>query len=283
MTNRISLTPENIQATLSLEDKIILLNFFSAQHPECVQQMQVLETLSAQYHDALVLAVLDCDLQAMLASQLAQQIGLQSLPTTVVLKNGSPLDVISGLKTVDELTRVLAEHLPAPEEMYLVEAQKALAAGDTNKAYELAKQALDAAPQNSKAKLIFADLCIQLNKTKEAKLILDSVAIADQDAYFLNLLNKLIQAEERKVNPRIIALKERVEAEPLNLSLRAELADLLIEQGLTEEALDALLTILKKDMSFGEAKKTFLELIASLPNGDKVAVEYRRRLYSLLY
>ncbi|TMO83602.1 tetratricopeptide repeat protein, partial [Pseudoalteromonas ruthenica] len=55
------------------------------------------------------------------------------------------------------------------------------------------------------------------------------------------------------------------------------------EAGRKEEALEALFTILKKDLNYDEAKPNFLAIIASLPDGDALAVKYRRKLYSILY
>lgn len=283
MTNHISVTPENIQATLGTENKIVLLNFFSAQHPDCLSQQESLRTLTLQYEDTLVLATLDCDLQAMLASQLAQQIGLQALPTTVILRNGSPLDIVQGKKSVEEFTQLLSDYLPAPEEMYLQEAQKALSVGDLNKAYELSKKAIDTAPENLKAQLVYADLCIQLNKTQDARSILEAVSENERDAYYVNLMQKLGTAELKKEDPEILALREQVANNESDLGIRESLATKLRESGQNEEALDVLLSILKKDMNFGESKKAFLDIIASLPSGDKTALDYRRKLYSLLY
>ena len=62
-----------------------------------------------------------------------------------------------------------------------------------------------------------------------------------------------------------------------------ELSNLLNEAGRKEEALEALFTILKKDLNFDEAKPNFLAVIASLPDGDALAAKYRRKLYSILY
>ncbi|CCQ09342.1 FIG000875: Thioredoxin domain-containing protein EC-YbbN [Pseudoalteromonas luteoviolacea B = ATCC 29581] len=283
MTNRISVSPENIQATLETENKLILLNFYSAQHPDCIAQASVLETLATQYPENLLIATLDCDLQAMLAQQLAQQIGLQQLPTTVILKNGSPIDVVAGKKSTEEFTQILADHLPAPEDMFLQEAQKALSAGELNKAFEFAKKANDSAPNNTKAKLVFADLCIQLNKTSDASALLGAISEHERDAYYFNLLNKLAAAQEKKEDPKILALKQDVENEPNSLAAKEKLANAYYENGQIEESLHVQLEILKKDLNYGECKKNFLELLATLPKGDKVALDLRRKLYSLLY
>lgn len=108
MENKISLTPENIQQVLASSDpeKLILMTFFSAQEPNCIAQADILDALAQQYPNNVVVATVDCDQQQMLASQLAQQVGLQALPTLVVLKGGTPVDVLPGAKTQEEIAKL---------------------------------------------------------------------------------------------------------------------------------------------------------------------------------
>jgi putative thioredoxin len=49
--------------------------------------------------------------------------------------------------------------------------------------------------------------------------------------------------------------------------------------------MECLIAILRRDRNHGEGatKKLLLDTIASLGKGDPLAVEYQRKLYSLLY
>ncbi|CAM4009100.1 tetratricopeptide repeat protein [Pseudoalteromonas byunsanensis] len=285
MSNQIHLTPDNIQQVLGEQnqDKLILLTFFSAQNPDCVEQASILSSLATGYGAHLVVATVDCDQQQALASQLAQQIGLQSLPTLVMLKNGAPVDMLHGAQSEDEIKKALAEHLPKPEVLLLDQAKQALAADDLNTAFSFAKQAYDIDADNVRVKLVLANICIQIQKLDHAKALLDSVGANEQDAYYQNLCAKLQQAQAQQESPEIKMLSEALEAEPENNDLKLKLAKLLGDAGRKEEALELLLSILKRDMSFASAKQDFLEIITSLPDGDALAATYRRKLYSLLY
>jgi putative thioredoxin len=55
--------------------------------------------------------------------------------------------------------------------------------------------------------------------------------------------------------------------------------------GQFREAMEQLVTILRKDLDHGDGatKRMLLDTIASLGKGDPLAVEYQRKLYSLLY
>ncbi|WP_105167022.1 tetratricopeptide repeat protein [Pseudoalteromonas sp. T1lg23B] len=285
MSNQINLTPDNIQQVLGEQnqDKLILLTFFSAQNPDCLAQASILSNLATSYGEHLIIATVDCEQQQALASQLAQQIGLQSLPTLVMLKNGAPVDMLQGSQSEDEIKKALAEHLPKPEVLLLDQAKQALAADDLNTAFSFAKQAYDIDANNTRVKLVLANICIQIQKLDDAKALLDSVDEQEQDAYYQNLCAKLQQAQTQQESPEIKMLSEALAAEPENDDLKLRLAKLLGEAGRKEEALDLLLSILKRDLNFASAKQDFLEIVTSLPDGDTLAATYRRKLYSLLY
>ncbi|ATD05578.1 tetratricopeptide repeat protein [Pseudoalteromonas piscicida] len=285
MSNKIQLTPENIQQVITdpNPEKVLLLTFYSNQNPECVQQDQILEGITAAYSEHITIGVIDCDVQQALASQLAQQIGLQALPTIVILKGGAPVDMLAGAKTEEEIKEALSEHLPSPEVILLDQAKQFLASGELNNAFSYAKKAYDIDSSNTRVKLVFADICMQIQKFDEAQALLDSVNEEQRDPYYHNLVAKLAQAAAAQDSPEVKRLELAVEAEPDSLDLRCQLAQAQLDVGKKEEALASLLTVLKKDMNYGEAKRGFLDIIASLPDGDSVASAYRRKLYSLLY
>ncbi|TMP35609.1 tetratricopeptide repeat protein [Pseudoalteromonas rubra] len=285
MENKILLTPENIQQVLAPSDpeKLVLMTFFSAQEPNCIAQADILDALAQQYPNNIVVATVDCDQQQMLASQLAQQVGLQALPTLVVLKGGAPVDVLPGAKTQEEISKALSEHLPSPELILLDQAKQALANGELNDAFALAKQAYGVAKDNPRVALVFADICIQIQKVEEAEALLASVPAEAQDAYFTNLTSKLEQAKEAQESPELKRLMAEAEASPDDLSVLCQLAQAQVDAGKKADALESLISVLRKDMNFGEAKKGYLDIIASLPEGDEIAARYRRKLYSLLY
>jgi putative thioredoxin len=285
MSNQIQLTSENIQQVLGEQhqDKLILLTFFSAQNPDCITQASILSNLATSYESHLVVATVDCDLQQALASQLAQQIGLQALPTLVMLKNGAPVNMLPGPQSEEEIKKALAEHLPKPEMLLLDQAKQALANDDLNAAFSFAKQAYDIDADNTRVKLVLANICIQIQKLDDAQALLDSVPESEQDPYFQNLQAKLEQAKQAQESPEIKMLSEALQAEPENNDIKLKLAGLLAQAGKKEEALALLLSILQRDMNFMSAKQDFLDIIASLPDGDALAALYRRKLYSLLY
>lgn len=285
MSNIVSINAQNLQQVLgeTSQQKLVLLNFFSPQSPDCIGQAAILDKVAAEYASHIVVANLDCDAEQALASQLAQQVGLQTLPTLVLLKDSAPVDLLAGVQSEVQIREALAKHLPAQQDLLLEQAKQALLKSDLNAAFNYAKQAYEIDSGNARIKLVLADICIQIHKVDEAQALINTIDAQEQDAYFNNIKAKCEAALEAKDSPEIKEKQQQVEKYPNDLELKEELSILLNEAGRKEEALDVLFTVLQKDLNFNEAKPSFLAIIASLPDGDALAAKYRRKLYSILY
>ncbi len=285
MSNIVSINAQNLQQVLgeTSQQKLVLLNFFSPQSPDCIGQAAILDKVAAEYASYIVVANLDCDAEQALASQLAQQVGLQTLPTLVLLKDSAPVDLLAGVQSEAQIREALAKHLPAQQDLLLEQAKQALLKSDLNAAFNYAKQAYEIDSGNARIKLVLADICIQIHKVDEAQALINTIDAQEQDAYFNNIKAKCEAALEAKDSPEIKEKQQQVEKYPNDLELKEELSILLNEAGRKEEALDILFTVLQKDLNFNEAKPSFLAIIASLPDGDALAAKYRRKLYSILY
>ncbi|MBB1386836.1 tetratricopeptide repeat protein [Pseudoalteromonas sp. SG45-5] len=285
MSNIVSINAQNLQQVLgeTSQQKLVLLNFFSPQSPDCIGQATILDKVAAEYASYIVVANLDCDAEQALASQLAQQVGLQTLPTLVLLKDSAPVDLLAGVQSEAQIREALAKYLPAQQDLLLEQAKQALLRSDLNAAFNYAKQAYEIDSGNARIKLVLADICIQIHKVDEAQALINTIDAQEQDAYFNNIKAKCEAALEAKDSPEIKEKQQQVEKYPNDLELKEELSILLNEAGRKEEALDVLFTVLQKDLNFNEAKPSFLAIIASLPDGDALAAKYRRKLYSILY
>lgn len=285
MSNIVSINAQNLQQVLgeTSQQKLVLLNFFSPQSPDCIGQAAILDKVAAEYASYIVVANLDCDAEQALASQLAQQVGLQTLPTLVLLKDSAPVDLLAGVQSEAQIREALAKHLPAQQDLLLEQAKQALLKSDLNAAFNYAKQAYEIDSTNARIKLVLADICIQIHKVDEAQALINTIDAQEQGAYFNNIKAKCEAALEAKDSPEIKEKQQQVEKYPNDLELKEELSILLNEAGRKEEALDILFTVLQKDLNFNEAKPSFLAIIASLPDGDALAAKYRRKLYSILY
>lgn len=65
--------------------------------------------------------------------------------------------------------------------------------------------------------------------------------------------------------------------------MELKLAVQLHQANLIEEALELALSILVKDLNFGDAKKLTLDVSNAVPNGAPLKLKYRRKVFSLMY
>jgi len=70
---------------------------------------------------------------------------------------------------------------------------------------------------------------------------------------------------------------------PDDLAIKVKLAVQLQQANQIEEALELILSVLYKDLHFGDAKKLTLDMINALPDGDPLKSTFRRKVYGLLY
>lgn len=281
METVLELTKENIQQIVDVSMKqLVVLSFWSQQSPESVGLCQTLTSMAQKQSGRFVLAKVDCDKEM----EIANYFQIQNVPTTLVLSEGKPIDGFAGGQDEGQISAMLDKHLPAEWELQLNQAKNHLALHEFEPALVLLKQAFAESP-NAEVALVYADAQLMAGELASATQLLDSVGLADQDSYYQSLKAKLALALDAADTPEIRQLLQAVESEPSNIAVLMELVKALHQAKRNEEALELLFAPLSKDIAIenGDAKKLFLEILTALGQGNALANQYRRKLYSLLY
>ena len=279
----IAITLENFQQIVLEEskNKLVLVAFWADQIPESVELKDKLAARVAPFTEQMVMATVDCQTQ----QQIAQQFGIQGLPTAILVKDGQPLDGLSGPQTDETIAAFLDKHLPKAEDMLLAQAQAALADNNLNDALAEITQAYQLDAERADIKLVLIDVYIQLGKTPDAQTLLDSIKMVDQDSYYHALVAKLELANQAANSPEIQALEVELANKPNDIEIQHQLAAQYSQVNRHEEALQILFRLVQggaaetKDKS----KALFLDVLKALPDGDPIATKYRRKLYTLMY
>ncbi len=279
----VNITLENAKELLIDESfkRPVVADFWAAWCEPCKSLMPVLEKIANEYDGAFLLAKIDTEEQHMISAQF----GIRSLPTVMVIKDGQPVDGFMGALPEKQVREVLEKYLPKPWEAPLQQAQSMMEQGQFQEALPLLRQAFDASGELAAIACLMAECHLQLNRPDNAEAILAGIKMADQDAYYQQLLAQIELKKQAAKTPELAALESAHAANPDDLSVRYELALQLNQEAQHREALTHLLDILRKDKQFAEgaARKSFNDIVATLGKGDALAIEFQRKLFTLLY
>ncbi len=279
----IAITLDNFQQVVLEESKskLVLVTFWAQQVPESIELRDKLAAKVAPFTEQVVMATVDCQTE----QQIAQQFGIQGLPTAILIKDGQPIDGLSGPQTDETIATFLEKHLPKPEDILLVQAQTALTESNLTDAKAAIIQAYQLDNERADIKLTLIDVYIQTGKIPEAQTLLDSIMMVDQDSYYQALLAKLELASQAANSPEIQALEAELTKTPNNIEVQHQLAAQYSQVNRHEDALKMLFRLMQagdvetKDKS----KELFLDVLKALADGDALATKYRRKLYTLMY
>ncbi|RVT44787.1 tetratricopeptide repeat protein [Rheinheimera sediminis] len=273
-------TIENVRELLEQSfAQPVLFYFYSERSPACLNLGPVLQRIAQNYPDALTLAVVDCDQE----QQLAAHFGVRSVPTVLFIKEGQPVDGFAGEEPEQAILQRLSAFLPKPEDQLLQQALPLLEQQNWTEAYPLLKQANELAAERVDIRLQLALVQVELGQLEAAEKALATVLMADQDSLYQSVKARLELAQQAADSPEVKALEQALVTDPDNKELQQQLAVQYHQVQRSAEALALLYELLRQDLNFGEAKKLYLDILATLPKGEPLASSYRRKLYSLLY
>jgi len=259
----------------------VLVDFWADWCEPCKQLMPLLERLADEYAGAFLLAKINADEQQGIAGQL----GVRSLPTVMLFKDGQPIDGLTGAQPETAIRELLQKHLPSPWDAKIAEATDLLDQGQTAEAVALLRAAWEESNRLLEVTLAYAGALLEANRLDDAEAVLNEVRLVDRDAVHEQLMAQIELKREAGKSPEVEALEADLEANPDSHDVRVKLAVQLTTGGQYREALEHLLHVLRidRDWNNGEAKRLYLDTIASIGKGDPLAAEYQRKLFSILY
>lgn len=278
----IDVTAENFkeQAIDASLQQPVLLYFWAQWCEPCKTLSPILEKLANEYRGGLRVAKVDCDEQ----QQLAMQVGVQSLPTALLIKDGQPVDQFMGAVPEGELRNWLDQYVEAPPADPMEQAKELMAAGRSAEAVPYLRQAHEQR-QDTDSTLELARALLHSGSTDEAFALVDGLPSQEQqDARAQGILNRREIAEQAHDLAPLEELEKQVESEPNNHQARLDLAIRLVVAGSEMEALEHLLYLLRSTSELrDEAHQTMLKVLNILGPEHPEARRYRQKLFQLLH
>ena len=284
MTDYIVNIDETNASALLIEEshkRPVVVDFWAEGSEPCMALMPLLEKIATEYDGAFLLAKVNAQEQ----QGIAQQLGVRNLPTVMVIQDGQPVDGFAGAQTEPFIREMLEKYLPKPWDALLQVGTEAMERGEFNEALTPLRQAWMDSKEQHDITLAYVHALIESLRLDEAEAVLDGIRMADQDADYEQLRAQLEIKREASKSPEIEALEQQLAANPDNLDVRYQLGVQLTNSGQFRESMEHLVTILRQDLDHGAGatKRMLLDTISTLGKGDPLAVEYQRKLYSLLY
>jgi putative thioredoxin len=218
------------------------------------------------------------------------QMGIQSIPAVIAFVNGQPADGFMGAlpesQVVAFLERLTKDRIGGEAQDLLKTADAALAEGDAAGAAEMYAQLLAEDNTNVPALGGLARSYVETGALDQARQTLAMVPEAKQnDAAVAAARAALELAEQAKTVGPIDELEQKVAANPLDHQARFDLALALNGKGQRADALEHLITIVKRDRKWNDdgARKQLVQFFDAWGPTDEATIDGRKRLSSILF
>ena len=225
---------------------------------------------------------------------IAAQLRIQSIPTVYAFHKGQPIDGFQGALPPSEIKafidrvvkaaggaapgEAMAEAIAAAEEM--LEQGAAVDAAQTFAAI------LQQEPENAAAYGGLVRAHVAMGDLDQAEAILNGAPAQISHAPELEAAHAQLQLARQAADAGpVTELQAKVAADPDDLQARFELAQALQANGRTQEAVDELLELFRRDREWndGAAKKQLFTIFDALKPNDPIVLNGRRRLSSMIF
>jgi putative thioredoxin len=218
------------------------------------------------------------------------QMGIQSIPAVIAFVNGQPADGFMGAlpesQVVAFLERLTKDKIGGEAKDLLKAADAALADGDAAGAAQLYAQLLSEDNSNVQALGGLVRCYVETGALDQARQTLAMVPDSKKnDAAVAAARAALELAEQAKTLGPITDLEQKVAADPLDHQARFDLALALNGKGRRSDALEQLISIVKRDRKWNDdgARKQLVQFFDAWGPTDEATIEGRKRLSSILF
>ena len=263
----------------SMQGAVMLVSWSSSQ-PDCAPMLQALGHIAQDYQGAFTLARLDVEAQP----QIAAQLRIQQVPDLKLIVQGQMYGQLQGSQPEHKLREWLSQFLEAPhtaEDDLQAQADAALAAGDTATAQALYQQWIEAAPEDPAPRIGLANVLVAAHALQEAEQALTSLSAEDQASPDARAVKARLTFARQAPSPEEIAALGDAD----DLTSRIKRAQRDIADGRYHEGLETLLDVMRVDNAHddGAARTLLLQAFEALGNDHPLTLQYRRRMFALLY
>ena len=264
----------------------VLVDFWAPWCGPCKQLTPVLEKAVRAAKGKVKLVKMNIDDHQAIPGQM----GIQSIPAVIAFVDGRPADGFMGAlpesQVVAFLERLTKDSLGGETKDLLKAADAALADGDPAGAANLYAQLLAEDNGNVPALAGLARCYVETGALDQARQTLAMIPDSKRNESSVAAAQAALQlAEQVKTLEPIAELEQKVAANPLDHQARFDLALALNGKGRRLDALEQLISIVKRDRKWNDdgARKQLVQFFEAWGPTDKATIEGRKRLSSILF
>ncbi len=259
-----------------------LVDFWAPWCGPCKQLMPMLDRLAEEYAGRFKLAKVNTDEQ----QELAQRLGIRSLPTVVLFKDRTSVDHFVGVVPEAQIRALLNKHLPQNTDGPLERTQVLKADGDFAEARRVMGRAIAGDPNNIIYLTELAELRALDGDVDGARAELARLqGIEPNHASVKRLAALLAFSDIIAAHPDVRSLRERVAANNGDLDLRHALAVHQLLGGDVEPALRAWLETMRSNRGYKDdlARRSLLQGFELIGDADPIVAQTRKEMARLLF
>ena len=227
------------------------------------------------------------------AQAIAGQLQIQTIPTVYAFYQGQPMDGFQGAVPQSEIKAFIERLVKASGgdasgglDDAIAAAEEMLEQGAATDAVQVFQAVLGEDPNNAAAYGGMVRAYLAVGKVEQAEAILNGApAEISQSPELEAAYAQLALAKQAENAGPVADLLAQVEAEPDNLQARFDLAQAQNANGQTEEAVETLLELFRKDREWnnGAAKEQLFTIFDALKPNDPIVLNGRRKLSSMIF
>ena len=265
-------------------DQPVLVDFWAEWCAPCKVMLPILEQIAEDYQGELLLAKVNCDVE----QDIVGRIGIQTLPTVVLFKDGKVVDGFQDAQPESAIRAMLAPHVVMPEpveEDPMVQAEALFAESRFADAETALKSILTEDNTNAKALILYGRCLAERGELTEAQAVLDAVKSDEHKPELAGAKAQVTFLRQAADLPDVADLKARIAQNPQDDEAAYQLAIQQLARRQYEAALDGLLKLFTRNRSYNEGlpHKTLLQVFDLLGNDHPLVTTYRRKLFAALY